>query len=378
MKTLSKMLSLAAVLIAIGCQDPLTDSRSPEQNSKYLQFKDLTQMSQTSQMLDRQTVDELTHWQKEKDFVSLRSIYETSIQEEEKFLAEMVAKYGENSTLTRAELGYSAFTQKYLDKKVLVIDEYGLVDMNISIPELAHVVNADGIVKVGNSIVQYKRDVTKTITDGDDGKVALLDMTMATDQSRGIIVDNVSRIRRDLTGHVSSKGRMEANTSCDDVNNGYRLIAYEERVGSYQEDFCGYNHVINWFVRLRSLKKILGTWQNHSTNYLQVVSNNVQIGHYHVLDGEYPDMTNARTILIFANEVNVVHDLPYGHTEEHYYVRNYNWRCYGPGPEDRTLYYNVMYGAVTDITVKGKNSTQCDVGFKDGPAYPWVERPWPM
>lgn len=80
-----------------------------------LTFKDNSIFDKLATVLSKKSKAEIQEWEKVLGFKSVYSIYEDVIEEEDRFLTDMVKKYGENSEVTRSEMGYSELTQKYLD-----------------------------------------------------------------------------------------------------------------------------------------------------------------------------------------------------------------------------------------------------------------------
>lgn len=174
--------------------------------------------------------------------------------------------------------------------------------MNVSIPLYAYFVNVDGIVQIDGKIYQLKKDKIKVIADGDASKVGLFKSTNKTSKELQIEVSEVNRTSK----VIEDTGRKMSNTSCTSTVDNYRLIAYEE-VGSGPEvSYCGHN--IYYYYTLRSLKKILGTWQNHKTDYLRIRSDNIVINHYMFPYNTEYDRNTYQVLDYLVNEVNVEHD----------------------------------------------------------------------
>jgi hypothetical protein len=357
MKKLFHVIVFVIIIIANGCHEESgVNFPTPQKPLSFIQFHDWTEFEKTVSSLENKDMQFLRDWENKMGYRSLKSIYEDAVEDEQKFLDEAVKKYGEGSNLTRRDLGYTKGTQELLDRNSLFLDEFEVIDMNVTLPKYAYVVNADGIVKIGNEIIQFKYNIVKKITDNDQGKIKLLPFYKETNESQNIIVEPLIRSHDVLYPRNLSNGKIKENTSCSDINDNYKLIGYEEHLQT-GATWCGRGFGYNYYVRLRSLIRILGTWQNHKTNYLQVVSNNVKMVHYS--KPQYSDDMSTWTIIgVLIDEMNVTHDLPYGHTETYYYIQNYPTDCFQPGVG--------RCGAIvmesSDITAKGKNATQCNVG----------------
>lgn len=77
------------------------------------------------------------------------------------------------------------------------------------------------------------------------------------------------------------------------------------------------------------------------------------------------DRNTYQVLDYLVNEVNVVHDLPYGHTAEHYYFYDY-YDCH---LHQSTIvpegYCASVYLWSAHVTAFGKNGTTCQLGAGD-------------
>ncbi len=222
-----------------------------------------------------------------------------------------------------------------------------------------YLVNADGIVQIDGKIYQLKKDKIKVIADGDASKIRLLKSTDATSKELQIEVSEVNRTSK----VIEDTGRKMSNTSCTSTVDNYRLIAYEEVASGPDQSSCGAG--LHYYYTLRSLKKILGTWQNHKTNYLKIRSDNVVINHYkYPYNTEY-DRNTYQVLYYLVNEVNVVHDLPYDHTATYYYFKNYYFCTLHTPTVVPENYCASVYLWSAHVTAFGKNGTTCQLGAGD-------------
>ncbi len=314
-----------------------------------LTFKDKKGFDQLTLDLAKRDEAYIRSWENQLGFKSLYSIYEDVISEEEKFLNEMVKKYGESSEVTRNEIGYSKLTQTYLEKGVIIETKEGILDMNITIPVLAPLINADGFVRIGNDIRQYKSDYVRIIQDGDyDKMVGLEGLKESVSQI------HVGPVVRDLK-KISDESRTQAISSCDVTNGSHRLIAYEEKTYVNEGGSPCPVYRNDYYVRLRSLKKILGTWQNFKTSQFTLTATYV-LNH---LNCDY-------SVKIFSVSWRNNNFFAIGgnwHTFDVLYLTNYNTgpcvsstvNCNGPG----ILAFDP--GATRYFLATGVNSTQCDL-----------------
>jgi hypothetical protein len=287
---------------------------------------------------------------------SLREIYEEVNEEENTFLEELSAKHGSSSTLTRAEIGWTPKAKELIESEALLIDDSDILEMNITVPSYADFVNSDGIVKIGNEIYQFKKDYVRVITDGSVSKIALL-KNLTTDKN-GINVYPVSRERKSV-----KNAKTQANSSCQNTNGSYRLLAYEDWVGFYLPggNCNGQLELNNYYLTLRSLKRILGTWQNHNTGELRA-EGNVKITHTVSCSNE-PFPVLYATII---DDPNYSRSCPFGNTCYIYFMQNYDVKpCNAANSCSGNIYYQgISINIVNnDHHGFGKNGTNCWYGF---------------
>lgn len=149
----------------------------------------------------------------------------------------------------------------------------GILNINVTIPILAPLVNEDGIVRVGNEIRQYKHNLLKIILDGDYEKIRnLSEFTSSTDRI------HVSIVERQIH-QIVDIGRTKALSSCESVMDNYRLIGYEEKTFVFKGGTPCPVYRNDYYITQRSLKKILGTWQNHNTSEMQSIQRKACLDH---------------------------------------------------------------------------------------------------
>lgn len=315
-----------------------------------LTFKDPEVFNRMADELSKKDIGYIRAWEKGLGFRSAYSIYEDAIEEEDRFLETMVKKHGENSELTRREIGFSEFTQKYLDKGLLSSDEDGVLNVNVMIPMLAPLVNEESLVRVGNEIRQYKYNYLRKILDVDYNKIGRLNEL--NESSDGIHVAAVERQQHE----IKDVGRTKALSSCESINGSHRLIGYEEKILVNDGGTPCPFYRNDYYIRLRSLKKILGTWQNFKTTQFTITST-VAFDHLNC------DYTVRNGVDSFNS---TYYSTPSGwewHTLDLYWVRNFNTgpcqsstgNCYGPG----SMVFRVGYSRYHYVT--GVNGTACDL-----------------
>ena len=339
-----------------------------------LTFRDKEAFKKLSDELKDKTPQQLNEWEASINFKSLRSIHEEAIQKEEVFLQQMAEKYPGNTSLTRKELGYTEFTTNLIKKGVFVVNEFETVDMNVTVPLYGALVNKDGVYRIGDDLIMPQLNVTKFIK-GDASKLYLLKDAKESNDAMGIKVNEIAR--NSFNKSQSEMGRMkETWTSCDDVNSPYRLIVYEQVVegNTLPDEVPCWGSEAWYWLRFRSLKRILGTWQNHKTSLWYGVSS-LKIEHWRQCN--YPYYCSPTTDLsYFSTPVDYVDfhvTIPYEDTYDYYFLREYELgpcasggfaSCPAQGiscpdtPDPR----GVLYYTTRVYNVYGKGGTYCYVG----------------
>lgn len=313
-----------------------------------LTIKDAATFNKLADELSKKDVEYISAWEKRLGFRSAYSIYEDAIEEEDKFLEAMVKKHGESSTVTRNEIGFSDFTQKYLDKGLFTHNEEGILNLNVMIPMLAPLVNEESLVRIGNEIRQYKYNSLKIIRDADYNKIdALKRLNESTDE---VYVATVERQVHEIKG----AGRTKALSSCESIQGSHRLIGYEEKIYVNEGGTPCPFYRNDYYVQLRSLKKILGTWQNFKTGQFTYTST---VGFNHL----NCDYSVRNHIVGFTNSYYAAGGQY--HTFNLYFVMNYDTGpcvssigCNGPG----TIAFSPSY-LPRHHHVTGVNGTACDL-----------------
>ena len=149
----------------VACQDEedalmttnktLTDPTTENRFLTFSTFSDLQNLIDTLQSMDSA---DLVHWNKDNNFISLYIINEAIMHDEEVYYTENVIPNYKENELTH-EMHSNLFNDYSHLLKRKTIDEdssYYYYDVDISNYDLTYVVNKDGIVKVGDSIFQFK------------------------------------------------------------------------------------------------------------------------------------------------------------------------------------------------------------------------------
>ena len=355
---MKKLLPLVLLVLFIGsCEkesfvteptlDQILNGKEVAVYKEMLTFKDKSSFDKVAEELSKKDKNYIQAWGKGLGFKSIYSIYEEAIEAEDIFLAEMVKKYGENSEVTRDEMGFSKLTQKYLDKGTLSHTAEGILNMNVMIPILAPLVNEDGLVRVGNELRQYKYNFVKIILDTDYNKIdGLKELKESTDK---IHVAAVERQRHE----IKDVGRAKAISSCESIVGGHRLIGYEEKTVVNEGGTPCPIYSNNYYVTLRSLKRILRTWQNFNTGQLTLNAN-------YCLDHLNCDFTVKRNVKCTTNNLWTG---GYGHTLNYYLISNYDT---GPCASSTASCSGIGSLAFTPGQIRkhyatGVNGTACDM-----------------
>lgn len=380
MKTLLPRLAIVCTLtFLIGCFNDEPDSPvsidtvlGENDYAVYrgvLTFRDHETFRKVINELQNKTETELAVWEEQLGFKSLRSIFEKAIREEEVFLSEKESEYSGNTSLTRKELGYTKLTTDFLNKGLFVVNEFETIDMNVTIPIYGAVVNQSGIVAIGKSIMMPQLYSIKTIKDGDHNKIGLLNNSSGRSTQHSAI--EVSPVKRISFKSSSDNGRTKNWTYCDATSGSYRTIAYEEYVEQIMGgDPCRFIPA-SYYIQFRSLKKFLGTWQNHQTSQWYVIST-VTTDHYKYCQNASP--LGLATLEYLRNIVDlsgVRYDLDYGHTVYKYFFNLYDLGpCASGGLGTCADPYNTghvdpqgqTYFTARSHDVYGKNGANCHVG----------------
>jgi hypothetical protein len=106
-----------------------------------LNFRDQAVFDSLVRALSEKDSEFLQDWESKLGFKSIRSVYEKAVSEEESFLENLKLKYGDDPNLTREKIGYSDYTQHNLKNQSITLDDYGIVEMNITVPSFGSLLN---------------------------------------------------------------------------------------------------------------------------------------------------------------------------------------------------------------------------------------------
>lgn len=217
-------------------------------SANFLSFKDFADVETTIATLEEYDENTIKDWEKTNNFVSLQTIYDRIMEQEEKYCDSLETIYTSIEDVQKLENIHSDIFNKYSD--ILIERKFSdggvYYDLDISNSDYARIVNKDGIVKIGNDIYQFKDGVTKIIEGGDVSKIDILDDIDSTDEDLGI------KVNKDVKLIYTKNTFRKSETN----NIGkYRVILYHDFLQNYIFNFtevCTVQH-----SRVRSLKKRL-------------------------------------------------------------------------------------------------------------------------
>ena len=314
------------------------------------------------------TNKEWDEWEILNNFRSLARIHEEVIQAEDVFLNKMNIKYAGNELITRKDIGYTKLSQSLIDNGFLLVNDYETLDLNIPDEYYGRLLNKDGILRIGNDVHVPKRDFILIIKDGNMSKIGLAKTYKDGDiLDAGVTFAKVTHYSNSnvvKTTEPGSRAQEILIQSCDTNAGGYRLIVYRNYTGIA---YTGYSTpcqtaTMSFSIRMRSLKKILGTWQNHNTSQWTLDSK-ATAEHY----GQCPNMPRY-LVATMTNAYNG--NCPYGHTWNFYHFENYPCgNCESGGydscPDTGSEFDNPTPSiefTVDSHNATGKGGTTCYVG----------------
>lgn len=253
--------------------DQILNGKEVAVHKGMLNFKDQASFDSFVKSRVDLSATELEQWEKANNFKSLSTIHEEIIDKEDVFLNTMNIKYNGSESITRKDIGYTPEAQALIDKGLLVVNEYETLDLNVPVHFYGGLLNKDGILRIGNEIHVPKMDFIMVIKDGDIAKISIAKNYKPGDQLENGV--QIARVERSIKSSNATTSKVAATLSCDNVVDRYRLIVYDEYSYIFFNDgsFPCRNEFSNYNIRLRSLRKILGTWQNHETSQWTLRSN---------------------------------------------------------------------------------------------------------
>jgi hypothetical protein len=270
-ENLKKLVLLLMVVGAISCAD---EPRLRGENDNLVQvrngmleFRDRAAYDQVSQQLEAMSKSELNKWESSlTGFVSIRSIYYQALSEEETFF--------ENSGSLS---DHCAFVKEHIGALTFLSED--ALDMQPNLPphterRLSSLVNEDGLVKIGNSIFEYRSLSIKEIRNGDESKIELLNNYVKSDMSQNIIVTKFTKIALDAS-HPNMKVAFQNNADCvGHTSGGGQRVKGSVYLFASESNVDGVINYYGWItVRATNQEKKLGVWLGKRTSELAIVGN---------------------------------------------------------------------------------------------------------
>jgi hypothetical protein len=286
MRKFTFLLTLALFATILSCQQSIdlqpTDGSdtqtvtSLDVKPNYLSFSDWKQFNGTLESLKGKTRTERENWEKAQGFTSLNTLYEYVLDEELANIAKEETALQKDPNLRKTmKHTTSKLALQYRDA-VVVTDEG--IEKNIFAPTYAYLINKDGVVKIGDALIQMKAKQTKSIKyEGKQSLDKLLSSTQ-TDESIGLHVNAVkSTATLAKTGNARPNGEKRAD--------GYNpqgdlwLTAWSKNYSACFYDYTGgsgtgYYNIAQLYIEMRFLRKSwYGAWVDHRSEPYQAGGN---------------------------------------------------------------------------------------------------------
>ncbi|HEU5290611.1 MAG TPA: hypothetical protein VFU05_08225 [Cyclobacteriaceae bacterium] len=164
-----------------------------EFNGEYLVFPTPESFKKTYASLINSDPQSVREWSTKLGFNSTRMIYETALEEQEKYLSNLLSQYksfssGDPRLKVKPIIVQPDFVKVHA--YLLDFDSEGLIwRPKLSNYDMTALVNKDGLVKVAGHLFQYNKDNTKIIVGGDPGKITNLVNVNETNEKLNIVVN---------------------------------------------------------------------------------------------------------------------------------------------------------------------------------------------
>ena len=253
-------------LVLVSCfQDNNEQQPDVTVQDGYLVFKDKSTFERISSQLKDKPRAYLNAWEQNLNgFESQRSIFERIVDE----AANAVDANSQHS---------SYYTS---NKSIFLGDEEGLLDYNLPKTNEFYeaFVNKDGLYKIGNSLIQVKKEKIIEILDGDMAKLKTYYNLTMSDKEKGVLVTTIKTMALPL----ASFGRVafDGDTSCVDKTSGggqkvEGRIYYSVSGTLDINGTLGYPGQWVWrhYIKAEAVNyiKTLGVWRRKNTAQLRVV-----------------------------------------------------------------------------------------------------------
>ncbi len=285
MKKFTSLLMVVAFLTALSCQK--TVDLKPELEEPaigdvgarvaiepgFLTFPDWKTFQETLELMQRKSREQREAWEKERKFTSLNTLYEYVVDEELVAIEQEEALLKANPALKKT-LKHKRSALGLAHKSSITIGKEG-VEKNVFSSAYALLLNKDGMVKIGDVLVQLTKTEAKTIKDEGDGSVNLLKTASMSMPEKGLYVNKIIG----YTNAVGSKNAKVAAERRDDKYNsdgslwlttwsrGSKLCFQDLSGGSG----TGYYTIAQLYLEMRFLRKTwYGEWVDHRSESYSV------------------------------------------------------------------------------------------------------------
>jgi hypothetical protein len=275
-----------------------TFSESRQSDKNILTFNDWDSFNSTLKKFGRMNRQESESWEKAHNFTSLRTIYERGLDKQEAILADLERTTPNPAPLASkkpAELVKLAST--YNGR--IILGSYGL-EINLANPAFASLLNAEGMVRVGQGLYQVTANETKSIRYSGPSSAEKLDKITKTELSHQIFVEKVR--------HYTPNARVAGTIGCDKPNpaGDLRLITEVYTSAMALFDYSTGQNSINVFMGYKMHFRRAGTfgWTNHRTESYRSYGQwgvSSDIGFFRTNQNPYIPSVPANTLFTFNN-----------------------------------------------------------------------------
>jgi hypothetical protein len=330
--------------------DEINDRLTQAFSTEMLHLKDLDTFDSLSVSLMNTNYEFVKNWASKTGFKSLRQVYEEVVDDQINHMKTLESQYSNPTeiSLTWDQIGYTELAKKYIEKGIIIIDDYGAFEINATLPIYSALLNEDGMISINNEYYKFDRNYVAKTNNINQIKDFL---TFENAKRSGLLVFEVNS---------SNYGRSKTGLSCISTVGNYRLIVYENdvtQIGTYGYP-CQADRYHFW-TTLRSLHKTLGQWFNHKTNYLRIAGTLNLNMYSRESTSHSPNPGPPYIIFPLFNQWNYNIELPYDHTVEYYYTKDFLLNCVGDYTEGRCKV--IVLGANRVLVGYGKNGTTCSV-----------------
>jgi hypothetical protein len=253
------------------------------------------------------------------DFTSLSAVYQKVV------IAENAHQDGYENLSKIERLNYPLHTNTY-NEALSSNSIYEYVDtydgetyttymQNTSNHGASKLLNPNGLVIIGNDIVQYNHDLRKIIVGGDVSKIQQLAKVSVSDNSKGIVVSKLKPII--LSTQVQERTTPDFSLNCQVDNGSTNSIKWTRKViteTSYINSYDIYYNswVINFVTKVRAERKNTfgGGWSAFYGTLRLVCSSSSQVGNSS-FNNTFTNVTEVQTTMYPHGSFNIVNFPPF-------------------------------------------------------------------